>query len=251
MKLKDKVAIVTGSGDGIGKAVALAYLSEGARVVFVDIDKKALEQISKELKVENDRYLMCPTDLTKKKDIENMVDAVLKKYDTIDILVNHLGDAKFQPFSEVSDNDFDFAVNMTLRSNIWVTKAVIPVMLKNMYGKIINTASMVGKIGWPNSSLLCMTKHGIVGLTKALAVEYGRFNVNINAVCPSLLETKSSVERIVPNFKFAKDIITANTPLGRLTTIDEISRLYVFLASEEAGFMTGQAINWTGGFVMA
>lgn len=250
MKLKDKVAIVTSSGDGIGKAVALAYLSEGARVVFVDIDRKALDQISKELKEDKNRYLMCPTDLTQKKEIEMMVDTVLKKYDTIDILVNHLGDAKFQPFSEVTDNDFDFAVNLTLRSNFWVTKAVIPVMLKNMYGKIINTASIVGKIGWPNAAILAMTKHGIIGLTKALAVEYGRYNVNINAVCPALLETKSSIERIVPSFKFAKDIILANTPLGRLTTIDEISRLYVFLASDEAGFMTGQAINWTGGFVM-
>lgn len=250
MKLKDKVAIITASADGIAKAIAFAYLEEGAKVVFVDINKEALKKIEKELKIGKDSYLMCPTDMTKKKDIDAMVDAALKKFDTIDILVNHIGDAKFQPFSEVKDENFDYAVDMTLRSNFWCTKAVIPVMQKNGFGKIINTASIVGKIGWPNSSMLCMTKHGILGLTRALAVEYGRHGINVNAVCPALVETKSAKETLVPSFDFARDIINANSSLGRLTTPDEIARIYVFLASQDADFMTGQAINWTGGFLM-
>ncbi|MCI0471775.1 MAG: SDR family oxidoreductase [Candidatus Aminicenantes bacterium] len=250
MKLKDKVAIITASGAGIAKSIAFAYLEEGAKVVFVDINQEALKGLEKELKIEKDRYLTVPTDLNNKTSIDKMVDAVLKKFGTIDILVNHAGDAFLQPFSEVKDADFDFAVNITLRSTFWCTKAVIPIMQKNGCGTIINTSSIAGKIGMPNSTMICMVKAGILGLTRALAVEYGRHGINVNAVCPALLETETTKQRMIPNFDFVKEIVENNSALGRLTTPEEIARIYVFLASDDARFMTGQAINFTGGFVM-
>ncbi len=250
MKLKDKVAVITASGSGIGKAIAFAYLNEGAKVVFVDKNREALKKLEKDLQVGKDRYLTCPTDLTIKKDIDAMVEAVVRKFATIDILVNHAGDALIQPFSEIKDADFDFAINITLRSTFWCIRAVIPIMQKSGFGKIINTASMAGKIGLPNSAMICMVKAGIIGLTRALAVEYGRHGINVNAVSPALLETETTKGRMIPNFDFVKEIIENNGALGRLTTPEEIARLYVFLASEDADFMTGQAINFTGGFVM-
>ncbi|HLP48328.1 MAG TPA: SDR family oxidoreductase [Candidatus Kapabacteria bacterium] len=250
MKLKDKVAIITGSASGIGKAIALEYLNEGAKIVFVDRDKKALQEIEQKLEVNKDRFLICLTDLTKKEDIANMVDVASKKFDTIDILVNHVGDAVLKPFSELSDEDFDFSINLTLRSLFWCTKAVIPIMMKNNSGKIINTASVAGKRSLPNSSLMCLTKHGVIGFTKAMAEEYGKYNINVNAVCPVLIETPITKKRMFPNFDFVKSMIIQMTPLGRLTTPEEIARLYVFLASNDADFMTGQAINFSGGFEM-
>lgn len=250
MKLKDKVAVITGSASGIARAIAMEYLKEGAKIVFVDNDKTALAQIPKELKVGEDRYILCATDLTQKKEIDVMVNETLKNFDTVDILVNHVGDAYLKPFSVVTDEDFDFAVDLTLRTTFVCTKAILPIMMKKSYGKIINTASVAGKIGMPNSSFMCMAKHGIIGLTKALALEYGRHNINVNAVCPALIETNTTKKRMVPNFDSIKKIIVNNSALGRLTTPEEIARLYVFLASDDASFMTGQAVNWTGGFLM-
>lgn len=250
MILKDKIAVITGSASGIAKAIAVEYLKEGAKVVFVDIDEKALKKIPAELDVRKDRYLLCTTELTKKKDIEAMVESTLKKFDTIDILVNHVGDSQAKPFLEMNEEEFDFAVNLTLRTTFLCTKAVLPVMMKNNYGKIINTASVAGKIAMPNSSLMVMTKHGVIGFTKALAMECGGYGINVNAVCPALLETESTKKRMVPSFEFIKKMIMQMTPMGRLTTPEELARLYVFLASEDAKFMTGQAINFTGGFEM-
>lgn len=250
MILKDKVAIITGAASGIGKGAALEYLKEGAKVVFVDIDEKGLKKIEKGLKVGKDRYLLCPTDLLKKEDINAVVEATLKKFDTIDILVNNAADTVMKPLADITDEDFEFAVNMILRSTFWCTRAVIPVMMKNNYGKIINTASIAGKIGMPNLSLMVMPKHGIIGFTKAWAVEFGGHGINVNAVCPALLDTPSTRKRLVPNFQFVEKFVLQNTPLGRLTTPDEIARIYVFLASDDAAFMTGQAINFTGGFEM-
>lgn len=250
MILKDKVAILTGSASGITKAVALEYLKEGAKVVFVDIDKKELGNIEKELKVEKNRYLMCPTDLTKKEGIDALVGTVLKNFGTIDILVNYVGDVALKPFTEVTDEDFDYGVKMVLLSTIYCTKAVLPIMQKNMYGKILNTGCFGAKVGIPNGTLLCMLRHAVLGLTKSLAVENGKYGININMICASLIETGNTMKRMLPSFKDMEDMIRMNTPMGRLSGIEEISRLYVFLASDDANYMTGQAINWTGGLEM-
>lgn len=250
MKLKDKIAILTGSASGITKGVALDYLNEGAKVVFVDIDKKELSNIEKELKVGKDRYLICPTDLTKEKDIEAMVSAVVKKFGTIDILVNYVGDVALKPFTEATDEDFNYGVKMVLQSTIWCTRAVLPIMQKNMSGKILNTGCFGAKIGIPNGTLLCMLRHAVLGLTKSLAVENGRYGININMICASLIETGNTKKRMLPSFKDMEDMIRMNTPMGRISNVDEISRLYVFMASDDAKFMTGQAINWTGGLEM-
>lgn len=250
MKLKDKVAIITGSARGIAKAVAMEYLKEGAKIVFADNDKTALARIPKELEVGEDRYILCPTDLTQKQEIDTMVNDTFNKFGTVDILVNHVGDSYLKPFTVTTDEDFEFAIDLTLRTTFLCTRAVLPEMMKKSCGKIINTASVAGKIGMPNSSLMCMVKHGIIGLTKALAMDYGRHNINVNAVCPALIETESAKMRMIPNFDSVKKIIVNNSALGRLTTPEEIARIYVFLASDDASFMTGQAVNWTGGFLM-
>jgi NAD(P)-dependent dehydrogenase (short-subunit alcohol dehydrogenase family) len=250
MKLNDKVAILTGSASGITRAVALEYLKEGARVVFADIDKEGLKKIEAELKVGKDRYLICPTDLTKKNEINAMMDATLKKFATVDILVNYVGDVMLKPFTETTDEDFEYGIKMILQSTVWCIKAVMPIMQKNNYGKIINSACIAAKIGLPNSSFLCMNRHAIVGLTKALAVENGGYNINVNTICASLIKTGNTTKRMIPSYKDMEDMIRRNTPLGRLATAEEIARLYVFMASEESAYMTGQAINFTGGLEM-
>jgi NAD(P)-dependent dehydrogenase (short-subunit alcohol dehydrogenase family) len=250
MRLKNKVAIVTGSANGIGRAIAMEFLKEGAKVVFADYDKKSIDRLAKELKVEKDTYLTCLTDVTNKVEIKRMVESTIEKFNVIDILINHIGDAPILPFKELTDQDFEFSVNITLRSTVWCIKEVLPYMQRNLYGKIINTSSIAGKAGLPNSSFLCMIKHGIIGLTKALALEFGKYNININSVCPALLETKSAKERMIPNFDHIKNYFLQNTPLGRIAKSDEIAKIYVFLASDESEFMTGQAINFTGGFEM-
>lgn len=250
MKLNNKIAILTGASVELARSVATEFLKEGAKVVFVDKDEKALKQIGKELDINKDRYLLCPTDITKKEDINAMVEAALKKYGTVDILVNDVGDVQLKPFIASTDEDFDFAINMILRPTIWCIKAVLPIMQKNNYGKIISSACIGGKIGIPNGTNLCMCRHAIIGLTKSLAVEMGSYSINVNAVISSVLETSTTKKRMIPNIKDAEKMISAGTPLGRMATTEEISRLYVFLASDDAGYMTGQAINFTGGFVM-
>jgi NAD(P)-dependent dehydrogenase (short-subunit alcohol dehydrogenase family) len=250
MKLQDKVAIITGSASGIGNAIALEFLKEGANVVFVDVDKKALEKNGENLDYSEERFFMCETNVLIQSDIESMVDQTMKKYGKIDVLVNHVGDAALKPFSEVINEDFEFAVNMILRSAFWCMKSVLPIMQKQQTGKIINTASVAGKIAMPNSAMMTMCKHGIIGLTKSLAVEYGKYGININSVCPVLVETETTKKRMIPNFGFAKKMVLMQTPLGRLTNPEELAKIYLFLASEDSDFMTGQAVNFTGGFEM-
>lgn len=250
MKLKDRVALVTGVSVELAKSVALEFLREGAIVVFVDKDENELKEIEKGIQVSKDKYFLYPADLTKEADINALVKAILKKYGTLNILVNNEGDVRLKPFIASTDEDFDFAIDMILRPNIWLTKAVIPIMQKNNYGKIINSACIGGKIGIPNGTNLCMCRHAIIGLTKSLAVEMGSYSINVNAVISSVLETKTTKKRMIPNIKDASKMIQTGTPLGRMASTKEISRLYVFLASDDAGYMTGQAINFTGGFLM-
>lgn len=250
MILKNKAAIVTGTADELAKSVALEFLKEGANVVFADKEKKVLNEIEKELKVGKDRVLFCPTDPTKKEDINAMVAAALKKFGTVDILVNDLGDVQQKPFIITTDEDFDFAVNMVLRPSVWCIKAVLPFMQKNSYGKIINSVCTSGKLGIPTLTYLCMVRHALIGITRSLAAEMASYPININAVLTSVLETSTAKKRMVPSFKDISDFRTDATPMGRNATTDEVARLYVFLASDDSAYMTGQTINFTGGFEM-
>lgn len=255
MKLKDKVAIITGGSKGIGRAVSLAYAKEGAKVVIAARGLDALNETSDLIKKIGGIAIPVPTDVTKESDLENLVHTTMDTFGTVDILVNHAGGADIGYFLETTDKDFNKSVGLNLKSTYFLSQKVVKIMLsQKKRGKIINTASVAAKRATPGLLLYEIAKAGIVAFTRGLALELGKFKINVNCVCPSFIPTESALRLAqqmsnLTGMDFI-ETIKKHTPLGLIPAPEVIAPLYVFLASQESDYMTGQAINFSGGFEM-
>jgi 3-oxoacyl-[acyl-carrier protein] reductase len=247
MKLKDQVAIVTGAAKGIGKAIAVTFLREGAAVVIIDSDKERLEPFRGEIGKDYQKGLTIVCDITKSSDVKEMVARVHKKFGRVDILVNNAGIIRRGTIETVTEEDWDRVIEVNLKGTFNCCKAVVEIMKKQNYGKIVNVSSIAGKLGDITSAPgYGPSKAGVDALTKTLARQLAPHGINVNGVAPHAIETEMSAQW---SEERRREII-ASIPLGRLGKPEEVAEAVLFLASEEASFITGEILDVNGGALM-
>ena len=241
-RLKDKVALVTAAGQGIGKATAIAFHDEGAKVIATDINDKTLSELNKEypkIEVKN-------LDSTNKEAIKDCVNSLSK----IDILFNAVGFVHHGTILECEEKDWDFSSTVNVKSMYFMCKAILPMMIKQNGGSIINIASVASSMkGFPNRFVYGSSKAAIIGLTKSIAADYVKQNIRCNAILPGTVYSPSWQERVnqSPDPVQAKKDFIARQPMGRLGTAEEIAAIAIYLAGDESTFTTGSAIAVDGG----
>jgi meso-butanediol dehydrogenase / (S,S)-butanediol dehydrogenase / diacetyl reductase len=264
MRLKDKVAMITGGGSGIGRGIALCMAREGADVVIPDVNLPGAQQVAREVDDLGRRGLALKVDVTNEKSVSAMVAKALKALKRIDILVNNAGiqAPPGMPFNRNTAKDWDLVYDVNVKGTFLVTKAVASSMVKHQYGKIVNIASIAGQLPSPTSPPYSISKAGAIALTKILARDLARHNINVNAICPGFLWTpfwhvlSKEVRRVNSSYARMSDRevfearLKAVTPLEREQTPEDIGWAAVFLCSEEARNITGQSLNVDGGVYM-
>ena len=247
MRLQNKIAIITGAGSGIGRGIALAFVKEGAKVVVADWSeedgKEAVEQVRKI----NGEAVFVKTDVSKTVDIDKMVKTCLDKFGRVDILVNNAGIYRTYNLHEMSEEDWDKTINVNLKSVFLGSKRVIPEMLKQGQGKIINTASIAGLVGFAQSGAYCASKGGIIALTKEMALDYAPKKINVNCICPGVIKTAMTKDMITD--PATKQFLESSTPYPRLGEPADIAMAAVYLASNESDFVNGHVLVVDGGWI--
>ena len=249
MRLSNKVAIVTGTRSGIGKAIALRFASEGAKVVTCIRTGKSGEDTAKEIRKNGWKALFVECDVSKEEDVKRAVDSTVAEYGKLDIIVNNAGVNFAKPFEETVSQDWDRVINTDLRGTYLFCRYGILQMLKNGGGSIVNITSVHTIAGHPEAAPYDAAKWGVVGLTKALAVEFAARHIRVNSLAPGLIETKIWDDLLdsVEDQEECKKYWAANIPIGRPGTADEIANAALFLASDEAGYCTGSNVIIDGG----
>ena len=244
MDFTGKVAIVTGSGRGIGKAIAMKLAENGATVVINDVgDSAPAEQTAAEIKNLNRQAMAIMADVSSSADVTKMVETAIAAYGKVDILVNNAGITRDQLTMKMTDEEWDKVLAIDLKSVFLCTRAVLRPMLKQRSGRIISMSSVVGIIGNAGQANYAAAKAGIIGFTKTIAKEVASRGITVNAVAPGFIDTPMT--QVLPEER--KQALMANIPLGYLGTPRDIAETVAFLASEEARYITGQVISVDGG----
>ena len=244
MLLKEKVALVTGAGRGIGLAAAERLAHEGAAVVLADLNLDAAQQAADTLASRDLVALPVRADVAKRDDVQTMIGAAEEHFGRLDILINSAGIAgRAAPIEEITDDDWEAMMAIDLKSVYLCCQAAIPGMKAQRYGRIVNVASIAGKEGNPNMIPYSTAKAGVIGLTKALAKEVAPFGIYVNAISPAVIETPI-LQQLTPE---QVAYMVQRIPLGRPGRPEEVAALICWLASDEASFTTGQCVDISGG----
>ncbi len=246
MRLKEKKAIVTGAGQGIGRSIALKMAQEGADVVLFEKNPDTGNRVRKELEDLGKKVLNFNVDVADRDQVHSSVKQVLNEWKRIDILVNNAGFDRPAKLLDVKEEDWEAVLGVHLKGTLNCIQAVAPHMIQNTYGKIINISSVWGKAGAISEISYTSAKAGIIGLTKSVARELGRYQINVNVVLPGLILTPTISK--MPE-KYQK-MILEDTPLRRMGQPEEVANVVAFLASDEASFVTGALIEVSGGWNM-
>lgn len=245
--LKDKVAIVTGASKGIGRAIAINFAKEGAKVVLnYRSDDNGAQEVLKEIENSGGVALLHKGDVSDFSVAEDLIKFCIEKFSRIDILVNNAGITKDTLLLRMKEEDFDSVINVNLKGSFNCVKHASSFMIKQKYGKILNISSVIGLIGNVGQINYAASKAGIIGMTKSLAKELGSRGINVNAIAPGFIETDMTS---VLEDK-TKETIMSHIPLKRMGSVEDVSNLAVFLASDLASYITGQVITVDGGMVM-
>lgn len=252
MRLQDRVAIVTGGGQGLGEGICLELAREGAKVAVVDIVLENAEKVAKAIAGAGGEAIALRADVSNKAEVEKMVADTVAKFGRLDILVNNAGINRDALFEKMTEEEWDAVINVNLKGPFLCAQAALPEMRKNKYGRVINFSSKGGAAGNVGQVNYSASKMGIIGLTRSLAKEFGRYAVRegadltCNAIMPGFFETPMSAK--IPD-KIREGFIS-QIPLGRTAQPAEMGKVVAFLASPEAGYITGTAIGVDGGFFM-
>ena len=243
--MKGKVAIVTGAGHGIGREIALSLARNDAEVVVTDVSD-AIFEVGKQIEALGSKALPIKCDVTELEQAQEVEEKVIGKYERIDILVNNAGIYPQKAFLDMTADDWNMVLRVNLNGTFHCTKAVIPKMVKQRYGKIVNIASIAGAVvGFQNLVHYSASKAAIAGFTKSLALEVAQYGINVNAVAPGPID----VGDMAANTEMYQQIIKA-IPVGRMGLPIDIANLVVFLVSDESNFITGQCIVSDGGYTL-
>lgn len=243
MRLKGKVSIITGAGRGIGRATALKFAREGAKVVVCDRDQAGIQETVELIEQAGGKAIGFTIDVTNKDSIAAMVQGVVGKYGRIDVLVNNAGVVMDAQLKKMTEEQFDRVIDINLKGTYNCTKAVVDVMLEQNSGVILNASSIVGLYGNFGQTNYAATKFGVIGMVKTWARELGKKGIRANAVCPGFIDTPildSMPEKIIKAME-------EKVPMGRLGKPEEIANTYAFLASDEASYINGAVIEVSGG----
>jgi len=247
MNLKNKVAIITGSRRGIGKAIALTLARAGANVVVSDINLDDCNKVVEEIKAIGGNALAVKADVSNPEDVSQMINLTTEKFGKVDILVNNAGIYMQKSLKEITEKDFDKILDINLKGVFLCSKAVVPEMIKQGKGKIVNITSIAGQVGFANSSAYCASKGAIINITRELSLELGQYKINVNAIGPGVIETAMTKDLLKD--KSTKEAILANIPLNRMGKPEDIANAALFLASDNSEYITGITLFVDGGWL--
>ncbi len=242
MRLEKKVALITGAASGIGFETAKKFISEGAVIAACDYNEEALKKAQNEL---GDAYKTYKMDVSKHDEVKMIVDKIAKDLGRIDILVNNAGITKDNFLVRMSESDFDAVISINLKGVFNVTQAVVPYMMNQKSGVILNASSVVGIYGNIGQTNYSASKAGLIGMTKTWSKELARYNIRVNAVAPGYIKTPMTAN--LP--EKVTNLMKEKTPLGRMGEPVDVANAYLFLASDEANYITGQILGVDGGLV--
>jgi 3-oxoacyl-[acyl-carrier protein] reductase len=243
---KGKIAVVTGASRGIGRSISLALSAAGATIVAMDMDQAATDAVVAELKAAGGSAIAVVGNVTVPADAENMIDIAVKEFGRVDILVNNAGITRDNIFIRMKDEDWDAVMTVNLKGAFLCSRAASKAMVKQRSGRIINIASVVGQMGNAGQANYCASKAGLIGLTKSNARELAKRNITVNAVAPGFIAT-AMTDALSDK---VKSELTAQIPLERLGSSEDIANAVLFLASEASGYITGHVLSVNGGMYM-
>jgi len=251
VKLEKKVAVVTGAGRGIGKAIATKLAEEGARVVVSDVDLAFAESLAEKLKVMGREALAIKADVSNGPEVESMFEQAGRRFGGVDILVNNAGIRRDAPVHKISEKDWDSAIAVQLKGSFNCARAAQKYMVRQNYGKIVNLSSPVpASLGNRGQTSYASASAAIEGFTKALALELGRYNINVNCVAPDFIDTEMTRNTARKEGMYLDDFkrfALAQIPLRRLGTPEDVANVVLFLVCDESSFISGQVICVRGG----
>lgn len=247
--MDDKVVLITGAGAGIGRATALAFSGLGARVVVADIDQEPVEETARLVRETGGEALAVTLDVASADQVDAMVAQTMEKFGRLDCAFNNAGIEGVAATADAyKEEDWDRLMAVNLKG-VWLCmRAELREMLKQGSGAIVNCSSIAGLVGFPSTPAYTASKHGVVGLTRAAALDYARKGIRVNAVCPGVIDTEM-IDRFTHGSEEAEAQLAESEPVGRMGTPEEIANAVVWLCSDGASFVTGQALAVDGGFI--
>jgi NAD(P)-dependent dehydrogenase (short-subunit alcohol dehydrogenase family) len=256
--LEQRIVVVTGASGGLGVELAKAFAAPGCRLALASRNREKLKKVAEKITRNGGQALAFPCDITRREEVKSLEAEIRKTWGSAQVLVNNAGIARAVRFVDMADAEWDQTLDTNLTGAYNCCKAFLPAMIQSGWGRIINIASTTAKIGYPHVAAYTASKHGLLGLTRALALETARLGITVNAVCPGYVDdertrenAKIMAERTGKSSDEILQLFAASAPQNRLIAPAEVAALALFMASDHCGGMTGQAINVDGGAVMA
>jgi 3-oxoacyl-[acyl-carrier protein] reductase len=248
MRLRDRVAIITGSSMGIGQAIAWTYAREGARIVVNSRSQERADQVARALRKEGHDAIAAGGDVRDRATADRLVDAATERWKRVDVLVNNAGTSMIGPSETLAEEGWRLTIDTNLTGAFFCAQAAARAMIPQRRGVILNIASILGEVGLPKRAAYCASKHGLIGLTKVLGTEWARYGLRVVSLDPAYIKTPMD-ERDQVSGDYTNADIERRTPAGRFGTVDEVAKVALFLASDDANYVTGSCVTVDGGWV--